>query len=137
MHKTHVCTYRVSYGDTDKMDRVYYANYLEICERARTEFLRSVGHPYRALEEQGLYFPVRSVQLRYHAGAQYDDLLECVSCITRMSHATLTIQTLIQREGQPLVTASVELACIGANWKPRVLPPELRAALEPYVAPKE
>ena len=42
-------TYRVSYGDTDQMGVVYYANYLEFFERSRTEMLRSIGLPYREL----------------------------------------------------------------------------------------
>ncbi|MCC8116954.1 MAG: hypothetical protein LIP18_07385 [Planctomycetes bacterium] len=46
MPETHLPTYRVSYADTDRMDRVYYANYFVIAERARTEFLGDGGHAY-------------------------------------------------------------------------------------------
>lgn len=135
MPQIHTCPYRVSYGDTDRMGRVYYANYLEICERARTEFLRDVGHSYKSIEESGCIFPVRSCQVRYHGYAVYDDLLECRSRITRLSHATLTFTTDIHRADadKPLVVASVELACIGDNGKPRVIPDALRQALRPYL----
>ena len=136
MPEIHSCPYRVSYADTDRMGRVYYANYLVICERARTEFLRDVGHSYKSIEEAGCIFPVRQCQVRYHNYALYDDLLECRSHIGKMRHATLTFVTDICREGEakPLVTASVELACIGANGRPRVIPEALREALTPYVA---
>ena len=43
----HESNYRVSYGDTDQMAVVYYGNYLEFFERARTEMLRDCGLPYR------------------------------------------------------------------------------------------
>ncbi len=135
MPSRHSCTYRVSYGDTDRMDRVYYANYLEICERARTEFLRAVGHPYREIEAGGWFFPVRSCQVRYYDYAVYDDELICVSHISRLRHATLAFTTDITRPGaaKPLVTATVELACVGRDGKPCVIPEELRAALAPYL----
>lgn len=138
MSLVHECLYRVSYGDTDRMNRVYYANYLEICERARTEFLRDVGHSYREFEGKGWMFPVRRCEVRYFGFAVYDDLLVCRSRITRMSHATLTFTTEMLRQGEDkvLVVASVELACVGENGKPCVIPEDLREALTPYLEEK-
>ena len=138
MPKTHSCPYRVCYADTDLMGRVYYANYLVIAERARTEFLRDVGHPYREIEASGCFFPVRKCQVRYHNYAVYDDLLECRSHIGRLSHATLTFVTEIRRADteKPLVTAEVELACVGENGRPRVIPDALRDAMAPYMEHK-
>ena len=134
MPQIHLCPYRVSYGDTDRMGRVYYANYLEICERARTEFLRDVGHTYKSIEEAGCMFPVRSCQVRYYGYAVYDDMLECRPHISRMRHATLVFSTDIFRAGdeKPLVSAQVELACVTMNGKPCVIPGTLRDALAPY-----
>ncbi len=139
MGKVHECLYRVSYGDTDRMDRVYYANYLEICERARTEFLRDIGYPYREFEARGWMFPVRKCEVRYFGYAVYDDLLLCRSRVARLSHATLGIATDMLRQGGDniLVAALVELACVGQDGKPCVIPDDLRAALLPYVEEKK
>ena len=41
-----VTTYQVIYGDTDQMGVVYYANYLRLFEKGRSEFLRQIGSPY-------------------------------------------------------------------------------------------
>lgn len=138
MPKTHSCHYRVCYADTDLMDRVYYANYFVIAERARTEFLRDVGHSYKSIEAAGIFFPVRSCSARYFNYAEYDDLLECRSYIEKMRHATLTFVTEIRRgdADKPLVTATVELACVGDNGKPCVIPDALRQALLPYLMEK-
>lgn len=136
MSEFHSCLYRVSYADTDRMDRVYYANYLVICERARTEFLRDVGHPYKEFEAKGFFFPVRSCQVRYYNFAVYDDLLVCRSHISKLRHATISFTTDILREGEekPLVTAAVELACVDASGKPRVIPDDMREAFASYVS---
>ena len=135
MASRHTCTYRVSYGDTDRMDRVYYANYLEICERARTEFLRAAGLPYREIEARGWFFPVRSCQIRYYGYANYDDELTCLTRISKLGHATLVFATDITRtdSAKPLVSATVELACVGREGKPCVIPEELRGILVPYL----
>ncbi|MDB6101339.1 MAG: ybgC, partial [Gammaproteobacteria bacterium] len=50
---------RVYWEDTDGGGIVYYANYLRFLERARTEWLRSLGYSQRALaEEPGIVFAV-------------------------------------------------------------------------------
>ncbi len=133
--KRHNCFYRVSYADTDRMDRVYYANYLVVAERARTEFLREIGFPYKEIEAGGCFFPVRSCQVRYHSYAVYDDLLDCRSHISRLTHATLTFTTAMHRSGEEkaLVTATVELACVNAGGKPCAIPEPLKEALAPYL----
>ena len=128
-------SYRVSYSDTDRMDRVYYANYLVICERARTELLRHISFPYRMVEESGRFFPVRKCDLRYFGYAVYDDELVCRTDISRLTHATLAFTTDICRpdRDKPLVTATVELACVNKDGKPCAIPDELKTALAPYL----
>ena len=135
MPLSHCYRYRVSYGDTDRMDRVYYANYLHICERARGELMREAGFPYREIETRGWLFPVRRCQARYFGGAVYDDSLLCRTWVSRLRHATLSFATDIFREGsaKPLASIAVELACLRADGRPDVIPEELRRALSPYL----
>jgi acyl-CoA thioesterase FadM len=45
-------TVRVYYEDTDAGGIVYYANYLKFFERARTEWLRSLGIDQQTLLDQ-------------------------------------------------------------------------------------
>ena len=50
---------RVYYEDTDAAGVVFYANYLRYMERARTEWLRSVGFEHKKLiEEYGILFGI-------------------------------------------------------------------------------
>ena len=118
----HEMQYRVSYGDTDCMGVVYYANYLEFFERSRTELLRDAGFPYRQLEEQGVYFPVSEVQVKYSASACYDDLLTLRSCVSSAKGVRLEITTRVYRGTELLVTGKVILACVDCNRKPMRLP---------------
>ena len=68
---------RVYYEDTDSGGVVYYANYLKFMERARTEYLRSLGFEQDQLRrEQGILFTVHSLQVDFRLPARFNDLLE-------------------------------------------------------------
>ena len=69
---------RVYYEDTDAAGVVYYANYLRFLERARTEWLASLGFTLTALEaEHGVVFVVHRLDIEYRQPARlYDALVE-------------------------------------------------------------
>jgi len=71
----HQTTYRVIYGDTDKMGIAYYGNYLRWFEIGRTEMIRSWGMPYKNLEDKGIFLPVSEAFCKFLAPARYDDML--------------------------------------------------------------
>lgn len=118
--------YRVSYADTDRMGRVYYANYLVWFERARTEFLRAEGYPYRELEAQGIFLPVRRCEVLYHTFTEYDDEVTLKTWILSLRHAGVTFATVVERpDGKTAVSGWVELACVDPSGKPRAFPENL------------
>ncbi len=67
---------RVYYEDTDAAGIVYYANYLQFAERARTEMLRLLGFEHDELRRAtGVVFAVRRCSADYLAPARLDDEL--------------------------------------------------------------
>lgn len=67
---------RVYWEDTDAGGVVYYANYLKFFERARTEWLRSMGLEQHALRaSSGGVFVVSEAAIKYHRSARLDDAL--------------------------------------------------------------
>jgi acyl-CoA thioester hydrolase len=119
---------RVYYEDTDAAGVVYYANYLRFCERARTEWLRSMGYDQRALlEETGIAFVVRSVQADYKVSARLDDALEVISAIARLGHASLVFAQKIIRGQELVLNSTVSIACVDTRkQRPCAIPPDLR-----------
>src|SRR5690606_10712998 len=74
---------RVYWEDTDAGGVVYHAQYLAFLERARSEWLRSLGRGQDALRrEHDLVFAVRAMQVDFRAPARLDDALQ-VSCVLR------------------------------------------------------
>jgi len=95
---------RVYWEDTDAGGIVYYANYLKFFERARTEWLRSLGlEQHRLREETGGIFVVGETSVRFHRAARLDDELLVTAGVEEMGRASLIIvQQAFLRDGKDL-----------------------------------
>jgi acyl-CoA thioester hydrolase len=126
---THRFACRVYYEDTDLAGIVYYANYLKFIERARTEYVRSLGIDQARLKaERGIVFAVRRVEADYLAPARFDDLLEVETEVAALTPARIILTQRVLREGRALFEASVTLVALAGDGRPVRLPAELRAS---------
>lgn len=126
---------RIYWEDTDAGGIVFYANYLKFFERARTEWLRSLGIGQQQLREQtGGIFVVTDARLRYLRPARLDDELIVTAQLQETSRASLTIvqQALLNNEqapNQPRVLLSEGTIRIGwvdaASMRPARIPSTL------------
>ena len=119
---------RVYYEDTDTAGVVYYAGYLRFLERGRTEWLRALGvEQFRLAQEAGIVFAVRSLNIEYLKPARLDDVLAVLTELTLAGRAQVTLKQRIERDGEPLVEATVRVACLNTKtMKPAALPAEIR-----------
>jgi acyl-CoA thioester hydrolase len=72
----HTTSLRSRYGETDQMGYVYYGNYLQYFEVARTEMIRDLGLSYAKLEELGIMLPVVHAEVDYKEPLYYDELFK-------------------------------------------------------------
>ena len=123
---------RVYYEDTDGGGVVYHANYLKFMERARTEWLRSLGFEQTALKSQmRIMFVVRGLALQYLRPANFDDALMVSTRLTRTGRSLLQFEQTIRRDSILLTQAMVEVACIDAEkFKPVPIPIPIRNAMQ-------
>ena len=105
---------RVYYEDTDAAGIVFYANYLRYMERARTEWLRSIGYEHDILkEEYEILFAVKSVSVEYIKPAYLDDLLLVTSSLLKKRGASLIFQqTIKNKNNELLIEAKIKVACL-------------------------
>jgi len=106
---------RVYWEDTDAGGLVYHASYLRFLERARTEWLRSIGIEQEPLRiEQHTAFVVRELSLEFLKSAKLDDLLEITVMPGELKNASFTcLQQIVQTtHATVLVSATVRVACI-------------------------
>src|SRR5690348_12107195 len=105
---------RIAYADTDRMGVVYYANYLVLFERGRTEFLRALGIRYRDLEEKlRLFTPAMEAHIEYYAPARYDDLIKVRTFLSEMGPAHLLFRSeIFDESGRLIAKGHVKLAVV-------------------------
>lgn len=115
---------RVYIEDTDAAGIVYYVNYLKFMERARTEYLRNIGFGHYLLTEDYL-FVVRKADIRYRQAAKMDDLLTVSAQVVKQGKASLQFKQTVERDGELLSEATIEIACVDLQLKPCVLPKRL------------
>jgi len=125
-------TVRVYYEDTDAGGVVYYANYLKFMERARTEWLESLGFPLAAFEQaHGVVFVVHRVAIDFLRPARLNDALDVTVEVLDRGAARLDLRQAVRRGDELLTDARVTLACVDAQaLRPRRIPDALAGALE-------
>ncbi|WP_027722489.1 acyl-CoA thioesterase [Maridesulfovibrio zosterae] len=118
----------VSYGETDAMGVVYYAEYLHFFERSRSLFIRERGMSYNEVEKRGVYLPVREASCRYRIPAHYDDQLNIQVGISEWKRASVKFSYDIYKEDRTLLIASgfTEHACTDKNGRPVRIPDWLK-----------
>ena len=121
---------RVYYEDTDAQGVVYYANYFRFLERARTEWLRSLGVDMVALmTEERRIFVVAEVQVKFLAPARLNDQLIVSARLTNLTRVSFDIEQNIYRDtidGEQLIGGTVKAAYLDADtMRPKRLPPSL------------
>jgi len=124
---------RVYYEDTDAAGIVYYASYLKFMERARTEWLRSLGFNQERLRlEHGIIFAVTRLQQHFRRPARLDDELSISVTLRRLARASFDLQQQVLRAGgEHLGDAEVRIACLdAAACKPRKIPSFLLTELQ-------
>ncbi|QEO17131.1 tol-pal system-associated acyl-CoA thioesterase [Acetobacter vaccinii] len=133
---THSIDFRVYYEDTDAGGIVYHARYLAFAERARTEAIRSLGHPVSELErDHGLVFVVRDVHLSYKAPLRLDDVLSIHTRLTELGAASCRLEQIVTKGDQHCALVDVKLACIRTdNGRPARFPPSWHALLRQLTA---
>jgi acyl-CoA thioester hydrolase len=128
---------RVYWEDTDAGGVVFYANYLKFFERARTEWLRSLGHGQERLRvDTGVVFVVTDTAVRYLRPARLDDFLAVTVQIKHAGRAQMTIAPQAWRQYQQgeelLAEGTIRIGCVDAGtFRPRRIPSSIVDTVSP------
>ena len=127
MTETFELPVRVYYEDTDAQGVVYYANYFRFMERARTEWLRSLGVDMVALQEQDRrIFVVAEVNVKFLAPARLNEDLIVTAGLVDRTRVSFDIEQQIYRnstDGDLLISGIVKAAYLDADsMRPKRLP---------------
>ena len=123
---------RVYFEDTDSGGVVYHANYLKFMERARTEWLRSLGlNQIKLKQEDKVMFVVRKIDIQYKIPARFnDELLIQTDCVKTTDYSIILKQDIL-RNKQIVTEGKVEIVCINSDLlKPVRIPKMVKQLME-------
>jgi acyl-CoA thioester hydrolase len=118
---------RVYYEDTDFTGVVYHANYLRYFERGRSDFLRVAGvsHAELAGRPEPFAFAVRRMEIDFIRPARVDDALLVRTLFEPVRGVRMIARQQIERAGEALARAVVEVVCIRPDGRPARPPAEI------------
>ena len=116
---------KIYYEDTDAGGIVYYSNYLKYFERARTEWIYSLGFNHNKLSALDTLIVVRSCYIDYEKSVKFEEKIEVVSELSKLSPVRINLIQFVKVGNETRVKAKVELAVIDQAGKPKKMPEDL------------
>ena len=133
MHKSFFHKVKVYYEDTDAGGVVYYANYLNFLERARTEALLVLGFNNKKIKEDfGAQIIVKSCNINYKISALLEDELSIRSWVKSTTKTSFFMNQIITRGAEIITEAQVHLVFVNNFGKPIKIPENLFLDFKPY-----
>lgn len=123
--KEFVYPLRIHIEDTDCTGIVYHAKYLHFMERARSEWIDSLGMGMDWQRNHELIFVVHSASIRFLKPARVHDRVEVVSVIKSLRPASIIFDQCLRSADMPdkiLCKAEVKVACVDKDMQPSALP---------------
>ena len=114
---------RVYYEDTDAGGIVYNSNYLNFMERARTEWLRSLGIEQDVLRSRHhVGFVVSHIDVDFRRPARFNSSLRATVEIVKINFASIVFAQKILNEND-----DVKIACVSEpELRPSAFPSEIK-----------
>ena len=133
MHKNFIEKVKVYYEDTDAGGVVYYANYLNFLERARTEAITNIGLSNKKIKEDfGALIIVKSCNIDYKKSANLEDQLDIRSFVKSVTRTSFTMTQIISRKDDIIAEAKVHLVFVNDLGKPIKIPDIIYENFKPY-----
>lgn len=117
---------RVYYEDTDVGGVVYHSNYLNFCERARSQLFFDAG---RSPILEGGHFVAKHIEADYLKSAKFGDLLTVETALKSIKNASFTLIQNIYRDKEMLFKIEIQLVHLSHEGDITLIPEEERAFL--------
>ncbi len=118
---------RVYYEDTDVGGVVYHSNYLNFCERARSDLFFSKGKS--PILEEG-HFVASGLEAKFVKPAKFADELEVKTELKSLKNASFSLYQTVYRDDELLFKMSITLVYLDKDFKVQRFDAETKAMLE-------
>lgn len=112
-------TIRVYYEDTDVGGVVYHSNYLNFCERARSQLFFDAGRS--PILENG-HFIAKHIEADYLKSAKFGDILEVNTTLLEIKNASFKLLQQIFKAEEKLFEMTITLVYLDFEGKMAKIP---------------
>jgi acyl-CoA thioester hydrolase len=107
------------------MGFMHHSSYLKYYETARWELFRSIGIPYKSIEDEDIIFPVTEASIRYIKPAIYDQDITVDTTIKSFRGARVIFEYRATNEnGETINEARITVASVRKSTGRACFPPK-------------
>lgn len=117
MEKTHIFNFTVAYADTDAEGIMYHGRYIEIGERARTNWSKNVVIP-----DGDLGFVVRELNIKYSNPLLLGEEFQVHTTPIKIGAASMVIEQKFVKDDKICAIMNITIAYIGGDMRPKAMP---------------
>lgn len=125
MEKTHIFNFAVAYADTDAEGIMYHGRYIEIAERARSNWSRGAKIP-----DGDTGFVVRELNIKYMRPLLLNDEFVVQTQPTKIGAASMTIEQKFVKGEEIYAIINITIAYLGSDMRPKAIPESILKAFK-------
>lgn len=124
-------TIRIYYEDTDIGGVVYHSNYLNFCERARSQLFFDAGRS--PILEEG-HFVAKHIDADYLKSAKFGDIVEVKTMLVEIKNASFTLLQQVYRGEEKLFEMTILLVYLNFEGTMSKIPNSEKEFLSSFTA---
>lgn len=117
MSKSHIFNFSVAYADTDAFGIMYHARYIEVAERARSNWSKDIVIP-----KGDAGFVVRELDIKYMHPLLLNDDFVVETNTVKIGMASMTIEQKFVKNDEICAIMHITIAYLGENMRPKAIP---------------
>lgn len=120
MTKGHIFNFAVAYADTDIEGVMYHARYIEVAERARSDWSRHIVIP-----DGDLGFVARELDIKYMQPLLLNDVFIVETYPIKIGGASMTIEQKFIKNNKICAIMHITIVYLGKNMRPKAIPEDI------------
>ncbi|MBR3510821.1 MAG: thioesterase family protein [Alphaproteobacteria bacterium] len=117
MNQVHIFNFTVAYADTDAEGIMYHARYIEIAERARTNWSKHIVIP-----DNDTGFVVRELNIKYMQPLLLNDDFIVETKPVKIGAASMMIEQKFVKDDNICAIMNITIAYLGTDMHPKAIP---------------
>lgn len=117
MKKPHIFNFAVAYADSDAEGIMYHGRYIEVGERARSNWSKNIAVP-----DGDLGFVVRELNIKYMRPLLLNDEFVVETQPVKIGMASMTIEQKFVKDDKICAIMNITIAYLGSDMHPKAIP---------------